>query len=223
MTEEVENAIGWRFRDAALLQTALTSPAYRMDHPSARDNQRLEFLGDAVFGLLSAEALYRAYENEDEGCLTVRRAHFASGAALAAAATKIGLVHHLRVNAHAPEPDPGSKTAADAMEAVLGAVWLDGGLDAARAVFARLWPDVREDGDLWAGNPKGRLQVEMQSRHPPLCPRYTTISRSGPSHAPVWKVAVEVPGLESAEGEGATKRAAESAAAAAMLAALGVK
>ena len=79
---ELERKIGYMFRDAALLSRALTTPACRMDHPEGGDNQRLEFLGDAVFGLLSADAVFAAFPDDDEGLLTVRRTHLVSGAAL---------------------------------------------------------------------------------------------------------------------------------------------
>ncbi len=215
----LEDAIGWTFRDRALIETALTAPARKMDHPEVRDNQRLEFLGDAVFGLLSAERLYRDFADEGEGLLTMRRTRLASGAAMAAAAAKIGLARELRVNCGAPHPADRSKAAADAMEALLGAVWMDGGLEAARAVFARLWPREEAGGadDVWADNPKGRLQCITQARRPPVCPKYETLSSDGPPHAPVWRAAVEVPGAGRATGEGRTRKAAETAAAAAMI------
>jgi len=221
--EEIENAIGYKFKDPVLLETALTAPAYRMDHPSARDNQRLEFLGDAVFGLLCAEAFYRDHADEDEGGMTVRRTHFASGRALATAAESIGLSSHLRLNKAGKLPKPGGKAAADAMEALLGAVWIDGGVDAARAVFARLWPDASEPFDPWADNPKGRLQLYTQSRKPPTVPEYTVMSVSGPMHAPSWKVRASVPGIGEAVCEGPTKHAAEAAAAAEILRIAGIK
>ncbi len=218
---DLEKSIGWEFRDPVLMETALTAPAHRMDHPHGGDNQRLEFLGDAVFGLLCAETLYREFPGEDEGSLTSRRAHLASGAALARAAAKINLAAMLRINKGGTRPAPQSKAAADAMEAVLGAVWLDGGIEAARAVFARLWPHPEEQtDDFLADNPKGRLQCLAQAMTPQRTPEYSVESVSGPPHAPVWRCEVSVRDIGSATGEGRSRRAAESAAATALLAQL---
>ena len=94
----VVETIGYAFRDAALLEEALTTPAYRMDEPDARDNQRLEFLGDAILGLLSAERVFAEFPDEPEGALTVRRAHMVSSAALCAAAARLGLAGMLRAS-----------------------------------------------------------------------------------------------------------------------------
>ncbi|MBQ2632637.1 MAG: ribonuclease III, partial [Kiritimatiellae bacterium] len=116
--------LGYEFRDGGLLQEALTTPACRMDSPDSRDNQRLEFLGDAVLGLLSAERVYGEFPGEKEGSLTVRRTHMVSSAALCEAAGRLGLVSRLRRNRHAEELSPNAKTLADAVEAVLGAVYL---------------------------------------------------------------------------------------------------
>ena len=126
---DLEETIGYEFRDLSLLDRALTTPACRMDRPECADNQRLEFLGDAVFGFLAADALYAMYPDEQEGPLTVRRTHLVSGATLAEAAERIGLRHHLHRNKGASELPPRAKPLSDAMEALMGAVWLDGGLD----------------------------------------------------------------------------------------------
>ena len=133
---ELEEKIGYEFRDPALLDRALTTPACRMSNPQAADNQRLEFLGDAVFGLLSADAVFAAYPDEQEGRLTVRRTHLVSGTVLAEAGERIGLEKFLKRNAGAHPLPPHAKVIADTMEAVMGAVWLDGGLAAAQGVFA---------------------------------------------------------------------------------------
>ena len=215
--KELQEKLGYTFRDEGLLELALTAPAYRMDHPHARDNQRLEFLGDAVFGLYSADALYRMHPEDDEGALTVRRTKLASGAALAAAAESLGMRRLLRRNKGAEPLPKGSKALADAMEAVLGAVWIDGGEKAVRAVYERLWPDSGAELDEWSENPKGRLQTIAQAMRPPRKPAYETLLITGPAHAPHVKIKVSVEGIGEAEGEGGSHRAAETAAAAALL------
>ena len=106
---ELEERIGYTFKDAALLERALTTPACRMDRPGVLDNQRLEFLGDAVLGLLSAEYVFKSHPDEQEGALTVRRTHLVSTVALAEAAEKLGLRDFLKRNAGATELPPRAK------------------------------------------------------------------------------------------------------------------
>ncbi len=214
---DLEEKLGYAFSDASLLATALTTPACRMDHPDVEDNQRLEFLGDAVFGLLSADAVFSAYPWEREGPLTVRRTHLVSGAALADAAERIGLRAHLRQNAGAAPIAPRAKALADAMEAVMGAAWLDGGLDAAKAIFEKLDLPIDEKLNEWRENPKGYLQVLAQARRPPRKPEYVVVRSEGPAHAPTVTVTVRVSGMGEATATAGSQRAAEVAAAAALL------
>ena len=214
---ELEERIGYSFKDVSLLETALTTPACRMDRPEVEDNQRLEFLGDAVFGLLSADAVFAAYPWEQEGPLTVRRTHLVSGAVLAEAGERIGLDRFLKRNAGAHPLPPHAKVIADALEAVMGAVWLDGGLAAAQAVFARLGLPIDAPLNEWAANPKGYLQVKAQAHKPPARPIYEMLKSEGPAHAPVVTVRVTVEGLGEATATAGSKTAAEIAAAAALL------
>ncbi|MGN0852642.1 MAG: ribonuclease III [Kiritimatiellia bacterium] len=214
---ELEKKIGYTFKNAALLERALTTPACRMVDPAAKDNQRLEFLGDAVFGLLSADAVFKAFPDEQEGQLTVRRTHLVSGTALAAVAERIGLRAYLKRNAGAHELPAGAKVLADAMEAVMGAVWLDGGLDAARAVFAKFELPFAGDLNEWDANPKGFLQVKAQSLRPPRKPVYAVVKTEGTAHEPIVTVRVSVSGLGAAEATAISKSGAEVAAAKALL------
>ena len=116
---ELEERIGYRFTNRALLERALNTPSVRMVDPSAKDNQRLEFLGDAVFGLLSADSVFRKNPDDQEGLLTVRRTHLVSGVALAAAAEKLELRKWLHRNVGAHEIPPHAKLLADALEAII--------------------------------------------------------------------------------------------------------
>ena len=208
---------GYEFANGALLEEALTTPAYRMDVPDARDNQRLEFLGDAVLGFLSAERLYAEFPSEEEGPLTVRRTHMVSSAALCAAAVRLGLAARLRRNKGAAELPPTSKTLADAIEAVVGAAYLDGGFDAAKRVFAALELDANADEGEWSGNPKGELQVRAQALKPPRHPVYELLKTEGKAHEPVFTVRVTVDGLGSATASARTHKQAEALAAAKLL------
>lgn len=209
---------GYEFRNARLAEEALTTPSYRMQFPDAADNQRLEFLGDAVLGLLASERLYAEFSAEREGRLTVRRTHMVSTAALCRAAARHDLAPLLRRN-HGCAPLPeNSKTLADAIEAVIGAAFLDGGLDAARAVFDALALESAAESETeWSENPKGELQVRTQAMVPPRRPEYTLVNITGKAHAPTFTVRVSVDGLGEATASAASRRAAESAAAAMLL------
>ena len=223
----LEKTLGYHFIDRALLETALTTPSYRADRAADRveDNQRLEFLGDAVFGLLAAQRVYEMFAGEDEGLLTVRRSGLASGRALADLARRVGLGEHLRIG-RVDEASGGrdkDKALADAMEAVFGAAWCDGGLKAAQSLFKSLVSDepAADSGRAaWADNPKGELQ-ELAQRHAwPNSPAYELVGVAGPSHEPFYTVVARVAGGSEATSTGRTKRAAEAAAARALLARL---
>jgi ribonuclease-3 len=221
----LEVTLGYAFKKRALLETALTNPSYRADHAGEKvmDNQRLEFLGDAVFGLLTAQQVFERYEDEDEGGLTVRRSHLASGRALAELARRIGLGQYLRLGkGEAANGRDKDKSLTDAMEAVFGAAWCDGGYKAVKVIFAKLMSDGSEAPlDVWADNPKGRLQELAQRSAWPDSPSYELVEVSGPDHEPVYTVKAKVHGGHEALGSGRTKRAAEVAAAQALLHVLG--
>lgn len=218
----LETLIGHTFTNRKLLETALTSPSYRATpgNEAVEDNQRLEFLGDAVFGMLAAEHVFTLYPGEDEGALTVRRSRIVSGKALADLARGIGLGHYLRMRKQ--DEDKGGRDKerflTEAMEALFGAVWRDGGLAAVQTVFDRLVTAIPpEPLDPWSDNPKGNLQELAQSHAWPDSPTYTLLECIGPDHAPEYTVQASVYGGHSAIGSGKTKREAESAAASALL------
>ena len=208
---------GYTFGNEALLEEALTTPSYRMDVPEAKDNQRLEFLGDAVLGMLSAERLYAEFPNEAEGPLTVRRTHMVSAVALCEAASRLGLAPRLRRNAGAADLPRNAKTLADAIEAIIGAAYLDGGFAAAKQVFAALELSANAAEDEWSGNPKGELQVRAQAMKPPRHPEYELLKTEGKAHEPVFTVRVTVDGMGSATASAHSHKQAESLAAAELL------
>ena len=213
---------GYSFSNDALLEEALTTPAYRMACPNARDNQRLEFLGDAVLGLLAADRLFATCPADSEGPLTVKRTHMVSSAALCEAADRLGLADRLKVNKGGGPVPKCSKTLADAVEAILGAAWLDGGLAAAREIFnaLNLSPDAEGVGE---GNPKGALQMMAQAMNPPRRPEYTLLGMTGKAHEPTFSVKVAVDGLGEAEATAHSHKEAEATAAAGLLAAIAKK
>ncbi len=221
----LERALGYAFKNRALLETALTCPSCRAERhgEGVTDNQRLEFLGDAVIGLLAAERVFLAHEADDEGRLTVRRSQLASGRALAQTARGIRLGEYVRLG-KGDEASGGrekDKTLHNALEAVFGAAWLDGGEKAARAVFEKLMAgQAASAGDAWDDNPKGRLQEVAQRHAWPDSPTYERVSCEGPAHAPLYTVRARVAGGLEAYGRGLSKRAAEVEAARNLLAAL---
>jgi len=208
---------GYDFVNDALLEEALTTPSYRMDFPDAVDNQRLEFLGDAVLGLLSAARVYREFPKEQEGPLTVRRTHMVSSAALCAAAERHGLAARLRRNRAAGQLAKNAKTIADAVEAVIGAAYLDGGLEAAKTVFDSLELSANAETGEWSVNPKGELQIRAQAMKPPRHPVYELLHTAGKAHEPVFTVRVTVEGMGSAEASARSHKEAEAIAAAKLL------
>lgn len=219
--EDLQTATGYTFADGALLAEALTTPSYRMDFPGAKDNQRLEFLGDAVLGLLAAERLFGEFPREQEGRLTVRRAHMVSAAALCGAADRLGLARHLKRNKAALPLPRDAKTIADAVEAIIGAAYLDGGLAAARKVFDALGLEANAADALWSANPKGELQVRAQAQKPPAHPKYELLKTEGTAHEPVFTVRVSVEGFGEATASARSHKEAESLAAARLLSRLG--
>ena len=209
--------LGYRFVQPALLEEALTTPAYKMQCPTAKDNQRLEFLGDAVIGFLSAERLFGEFPNDMEGPLTVKRTHMVSASALCEAASRIGLAALLRRNRHAAPLPANSKTLADAVEAIVGAAYLDGGLDAARTVFSALGLQADAAAVAWGGNPKGELQIRVQAMKPPRHPVYTLVGTSGKAHEPIFVVRVSVEGVGEETASAHSHKEAEAQAAARLL------
>lgn len=209
--------LGYRFQDESLAETALTTPACKIDVPDVVDNQRLEFLGDSILNFLAAERLYAAKPDEKEGPLTVRRTHMVSTAALCAAAADHGLLPLLKRNRGAAELPRNSKTLADAVEAVIGAAYLDGGMAAADVVFETLGLSANAAMDEWSENPKGELQELAQRMDPPRHPEYALLGVAGKAHEPVFTVKVSVEGVGEAVASARSRREAEAEAARALL------
>lgn len=204
------------FSDPELLRRACTVPRPNLD----ADNQRLEFLGDAVLQILVSERLFAAHPTRDEGDLTQLRSALVSGKALLQKAKALNLDALLRqYNPDTPRPE---KTLVDALEALFGALWLDGGRPAAEALLQTVYSDAEfadtsalRTGSVSSDNPKGALATCAQKRNLPL-PVYTLLAVDGPSHAPRFRCSVSCDG-RSAEGTGTTRKAAEAQAAAALL------
>ena len=210
-------ALGHRFADRGLLEQALTHSSLPGGARSG-DYERLEFLGDRVLGLVVADLLYRRFPRETEGALAKRFAALVSGDSLARVAAAIGLDRHLRLS-RGEEETGGRANAgllADCCEAVIGALYLDGGLPVAAAFIARHWEAPIEADLAPPQDPRTALQEWAQARGLKL-PAYETVSEDGPPHDPTFVVRVAVEGFAPAEGSARSKRAAATAAAAALL------
>lgn len=205
--------------DAALLQQALTHRS--ASSPARPDNQRLEFLGDRVLGLVMAEELHARHPGEAEGKLAPRFNELVRKETCAEVAEEIGLGEHLRLGRSETLSGGRRKTAllADAMEALIAAVYLDQGLEAARVAILRLWGKRMSQQREAPRDAKTAIQEWAQGRGLPP-PSYIEIGRSGPDHAPVFTIEARLADGRTATGQAPSKRGAEQEAAAAMLAGL---
>ena len=210
--------LGHSFRDAQLLRLALT-------HRSAGrpNNERLEFLGDALVNFVVAEMLYEAHPRADEGELSRLRAHLVSGAALAERAREMGLGDDLLLGPGELKSGGFRRDSilADAFEALIAAVYLDGGFDACRALLRKMFAEAANAGEPAQKDAKTRLQEWLQAQGYPL-PHYELLATHGEEHARTFDVACVLSDPEPArfEGSGSSRRAAEQIAAESALDAL---
>ena len=225
-TGEFEERIGHHFKDPALLEQALThvSALARVRQRGGSSYQRLEFLGDHVLGLIVSDMLFRNFPRADEGELSRRLADLVRKEACADVGRTIGLGEAIRLGASESNAGGRDRTAilADVCEALIGAVYVDGGYEAAAALIGRLWEERMRSPVRPLRDAKTILQEWAQGRGLPT-PAYREVERKGPDHSPEFRIIVELPGRSPAEGVGRSKRAAEQAAAAAMLSQEGIK
>lgn len=215
---ELERNLGHGFSDRKRLDLALTHASVG-GGARVKDNERYEFLGDRVLGLLAAERLMQLYPDAPEGQLTARFHGLVDKPACAHAARAMGIGPALRLSPGETKTGGRDKDTvlADACEAVMAALYLDGGLEAARAAFRKFWDSQIEHlGKPAARDPKSALQAWAQGLGKPL-PEYEVVKRSGPDHAPKFTVRVSVVGVEPLSAAGTSRQAAEKAAATAML------
>ncbi len=207
--------IGYEFKNPELLAQALIHASAVGRHD--RGNERLEFLGDRVLGLVIAETLFNA-RNEAEGDLARRLAHLVKRDALAEIAKKLHLGDYLTFakNDQKDVHRLNANILADALEAVIAALYLDGGLETARSFIKRFWADLLVVGSAPPTDNKTKLQEWALARGLPL-PAYQVVAQDGPPHAPMFDVAVRIEGLGDSQGRGPSKKVAEQGAAEAML------
>jgi ribonuclease III len=215
--ELIQSVLGYTFQDLSLLKEALThaSLGYENQKPQ-RDNQRLEFLGDAVLQLILSEMVYRQFGQADEGLLTKVRAQLVSTKAFSAVARRIQLGQFILMG-RAEENNGGREresTLADAFEAIAGAIYLDGGIEAAKKMAQLFFQQQILDfgSSPIDQNPKGQLQEILQSISP-QSPTYQIVEESGPDHAKSFHTIVSWGGRELGRGAGKSKKEAEVEAA----------
>ncbi|MBU3079201.1 ribonuclease III [Sphingomonas quercus] len=214
----LEQALGRRPVDPAPFIRALTHGS----HPSGESYERLEFLGDRVLGLVMADWLYALFPNEPEGKLSRRLNALVSGETCAEIARSMSVGAHVRLGKQARDDGASDSdyVLGDVVEALIGALFLEGGLEAARDFVRRHWADLVEHQDRAPKHPKSALQEWAAEKgfRPPV---YALVGRAGPHHAPRFTVSVEIPGRATASAEGTSKQEAETAAARALLGEVG--
>ncbi len=217
--EILADRLGYRFAKPELLLEALTHQSVADATGGARMSyERLEFLGDRVLGLVIADLLATKYPADSVGDLARRHVDLVRAEALTKVADDIEIAQFIQFTPG--EEKSGARASAsikaDVVEAVLAALFLDGGLDGARAFIVRAWARLLDDQDAPPSDPKTQLQEWLQGRGRAL-PVYAEIRRDGPDHAPIFTIEVQVDGDLFEQAEGANKRAAEMQAAMAML------
>jgi ribonuclease-3 len=224
MATELEARIGYKFADPLLLATAFTHVSALKSAKNRGDSyQRLEFLGDHVLGLVVSDMLYRAFPKADEGELSKRLADLVRKETCSDVARTLGLLDGIKLGTVGAGAGARLRKSVlgDICEAVIGAVFLDGGYAAAEDFVQRNWTERMRKPVRPLRDPKTVLQEWAQGKGLPT-PSYREVERTGPHHDPQFRVAVDLPGLVSAEGVGGSKRAAEKIAASVMLAREGV-
>lgn len=216
--ESIENKIGYRFRDKSLLDAALTHSSYANENQPEKtgSNERLEFLGDSVLGLTVADHLYRNFPDMPEGRMTRLRAELVCEQSLVRAAREIGLGEHIKLGRGESQSGGRNRPSitADAVEALLAAIYLDGGMEPAVAYVGRFILDGMDSSEL--SDYKTSLQ-ELVQQNKGQSPAYEIIGEEGPDHMKVFRARVSLGGDSLGEGEGRTKKEAEQAAAKAAL------
>jgi ribonuclease III len=217
--------IGYEFARPALLDEALTHPSALMPErrgrrrqPVRRSYERLEFLGDRVLGIIVADLLWHRFESEPEGLLTRRLAQLVRRETLAGIADALGLGAHLKLSPAEASAGAAANPSilADALEALIAAIYIDGGFAAAAGFVGSWWQPLIAAMDGPPRDPKTSLQEWAQGRGLPL-PAYALVATSGPQHAPRFTVTASVAGAEPAAATASSKRAAETQAAATLL------
>ncbi|MDA0782350.1 MAG: ribonuclease III [Rickettsiales bacterium] len=217
MVDKIEKALSYSFKDHSLLEEALTHPSIskqRCDKISFFNYERFEFLGDAVLGLVIAELLINKYPEEKEGSLAKRLAGLVRGEALVSVARKLNIGEFIKMT-QGEEVMGGrdnSSNIENTLEAIIGAIYIDSGLESARDFISRHWIELVDNMKEPPKDPKTELQEWSQGRGLPI-PEYKVIKQTGPSHDPFFEISVKVEGVEEVTADGNSKKKAEKNAA----------
>ena len=215
--DKIEKALSYSFKDHSLLEEALTHPSIskqKCDKKTFFNYERFEFLGDAVLGLVIAELLINKYPNEKEGALAKRLAGLVRGEALVTVARKLNIGDFIRMT-QGEEVMGGRDNESNienTLEAIIGAIYIDSGLESAREFISRHWLSLIDEMKVPPKDPKTELQEWSQGRGQPI-PEYKVIKQTGPSHDPFFEISVKVEGLEEVVADGNSKKKAEKNAA----------
>ena len=216
MIKELENAIGYRFHNISLLQNALAHSSYANErwHDSLKSNERLEFLGESILGMVVADHLYRNFANRPEGELTRMRADMVCEKALAQVANQIGLGEHLLLGKGEEQGGGRGRDSilADAVESIIAACYLDGGMEAAKAFISRFVLVNVPVSRLTNADYKTALQELVQQKRNQVL-TYTMVGESGPDHDKRFEVELTLNGQVVGHGIGSSKKRAEQDAA----------
>ena len=216
MIKDLETALGYRFQNITLLQNALAHSSYANErwHDSLKSNERLEFLGDSILGMVVAEHLYRSFPNRPEGELTRMRADMVCETSLAAVAEQLALGQHLLLGKGEEQFGGRARASilADAVESVIAAAFLDGGMEAARGIIGRFVLSNVPTKQLQNVDYKTALQELVQQKKNQVL-AYTLVGESGPDHDKHFEVEVSLNGKTVGHGVGTSKKRAEQDAA----------
>ena len=210
--QEIESKLQYVFKSKQLVEQAFTHSSYG-NLQNVQDNERMEFFGDAILAYITSEYLFANFAASSEGDLSAMRARLVSGESLGYMVSELGLVEYLQtVNGSGANSDLSRKTEANLFEAILCAIYLDGGMTAAKQfVFNTMGDSLRKASDTLKKDAKTLLQEYCQKRKFTL--EYKSVGRSGPDNKPIFKYAIYINGKEESVGVGASKKAAEQDAA----------
>ncbi len=217
MLASLQSVIHYDFKDISLLRRAMTHPSNKTPF----NNQRLEFLGDTVLGLVIAQLIYTKFQTESEGDLARRHAALVCGTTLAQVGKTLGLGKYLILN-ESEEASGGRENPTnieDACEALIAAIYLDGGLEAAEQFILSYWMEIAESVSEPPKDAKTALQEWTQARNLGT-PEYIMLDSTGPAHAPEFTIEIRIKGYPALQAKGSSKRAAEQLVAQTMLTAV---
>lgn len=220
--DALQDALGHKFKDEVLLHRAMTHRSATQGKAAEWSNERLEFLGDRILGLVMVEALMERFPKQREGELAPRLNAMVSRDTCAIVGAELGLGNYLIIDQSERSTGGPEKRSllANVVEAVIGAIYTDAGLEKARKFILKQWKVLLQASTEMSRDPKSALQEWAQGSGM-AAPAYRLVTREGPDHAPVFTVAVEVDGRQPLQGVGNSKQVAEREAARAMLAAIG--